>query len=441
MRFAAPQPVAHQARVAPDPGGAVHLPVLRRRARPRRERAVPRRARRHPPADDGPPRARHLPVRCITAACAPSESTSSPVPPRLRVDEVPDPSVGAGQVLIEVRAAGVNFPDVLLSRGHVPVQADAAVLARRRVRRRSCARSAPASPPSRSAIASPRRCVNGAYVEKICLPEATVVKLPDAVGFEVGAATLLTYATTYHALVDRAAIAAGEKLLVLGAAGGVGIAACELGALLGARVIAAASSDDKLAFCREHGATDVINYATRGPQGSAQGADLGQRRRRGLRSGRRAARRGRAARHGVAGPLPRGRLRLGRDPEDPAQPGAAQGLPDRRRVLGLVRDARSGAQPRARRRRSSSGSPRASCARRSTRCCRSTAPARRSSGSSSARSRASWCSCRRSPRDLRRCSTSGEAAVVVSDLFTSGLPTSRSDRARRSRVAATPQSP
>jgi NADPH2:quinone reductase len=86
------------------------------------------------------------------------------------------------------------------------------------------------------------------------------MKLPEEVGFEVGAATLLTYATTYHALVDRAAIKPGEKLLVLGAAGGVGIAACEIGAQLGAHVIAAASSDDKLAFCREHGARDGINY-------------------------------------------------------------------------------------------------------------------------------------------------------------------------------------
>ena len=78
--------------------------------------------------------------------------------------------------------------------------------------------------------------------------------------FTVGAATLLTYATTYHALVDRAGLRAGETLLVLGAAGGVGTAAVELGKLLGARVIAAVSSDAKLAFCREHGADDGIVY-------------------------------------------------------------------------------------------------------------------------------------------------------------------------------------
>src|SRR5215475_4161028 len=85
--------------------------------------------------------------------------------------------------------------------------------------------------------------------------------LPDAVTYEVGAATLLTYGTTVHALVDRAHLQGGETLLVLGAAGGVGVAAVELGKLLGARVLAAASSDDKIAFAKKHGASDGINYA------------------------------------------------------------------------------------------------------------------------------------------------------------------------------------
>jgi NADPH2:quinone reductase len=182
-------------------------------------------------------------------------------PSALRVDEVPDPIVGPGQVLVEVRACGVNFPDVLLSRGlyqfkpSLPFSPGGECAG---IVREVGAGVTTVAPGDRVAAT----IVNGAYVEKICLPEQAVVKLPDAVGFEVGAATLLTYATTYHALIDRAALAAGEKLLVLGAAGGVGAAACEIGALLGARVIAAASSDDKLAFCRDHGATDVINYAT-----------------------------------------------------------------------------------------------------------------------------------------------------------------------------------
>jgi NADPH2:quinone reductase len=103
--------------------------------------------------------------------------------------------------------------------------------------------------------------ISGSFAEKICLPAASVMKLPDGVGFEVGAATLLTYATTYHALVDRAAMKPGETLLVLGAAGGVGTSAVELGKALGGRVIAAASTDEKVAFCKEHGADEGINYS------------------------------------------------------------------------------------------------------------------------------------------------------------------------------------
>jgi NADPH:quinone reductase len=182
-------------------------------------------------------------------------------PAALAVDDVPEPTVGAGQVKIAVEACGVNFPDVLLSRGQyqfkpappfVPGgEAAGTVL-------EVGAGVTSVAPGDRVAA----WMVHGAFAERICVPELAAVKLPDAVSFEVGAATLLTYATTYHALVDRAAIAAGETLLVLGAAGGVGIAAVELGTLLGAKVIAAASSAEKLAFCREHGAQHGIDYAT-----------------------------------------------------------------------------------------------------------------------------------------------------------------------------------
>jgi NADPH:quinone reductase len=181
-------------------------------------------------------------------------------PSALRVDDVADPKPAAGQVLIDVKAAGVNFPDVLLSRGLYQFKP-----------------SLPFSPGGECAgivrelgdgvtgVAVGDRVaattVNGSFAEKICLPAATVMKLPDGVGFEVGAATLLTYATTYHALVDRAVVAPGEKLLVLGAAGGVGLAAIEIGKILGARVIACASSADKLAVCTQHGADETINYA------------------------------------------------------------------------------------------------------------------------------------------------------------------------------------
>jgi len=181
-------------------------------------------------------------------------------PRSLRVDEVPSPSPGPSEVLIDVRAAGVNFPDVLMTYGKYQFKA-----------------APPFSPGGEAAgvvravgaavtsvAPGDRVCATmmmGAYAEQIVASDATVTKLPDAVSFEVGAATLLTYATTLHALVDRAALQKDETLLVLGAAGGVGTAAVELGKLLGARVIAAASTDDKVAFCKERGAVEGINYA------------------------------------------------------------------------------------------------------------------------------------------------------------------------------------
>src|SRR3954470_9241167 len=182
-------------------------------------------------------------------------------PKSLRVDEVPAPTPGTGEVLVEVKAAGVNFPDVLLTYGKYQFKADppfvpggqaAGVV--------SAVRPSVADLGVGDRVA--RTIMNGAFAEQVVAPAAAVVKLPDAVSFEVGAATLLTYATTLHALVDRAAIKAGETLLVLGAAGGVGTAAIELGKLLGARVIAAASTDEKVAYCKKIGADDGINYVT-----------------------------------------------------------------------------------------------------------------------------------------------------------------------------------
>ncbi len=182
-------------------------------------------------------------------------------PSGLRIDEVPDPKPGPGQVLIEVRAAGVNFPDILQTRGQYQFKptppfspgGEAAGVVR-----------AVGDGVTRFAVGDrvAATVLYGAYAEQLVAPELACVKLPASVGFDVGAATLLTYATTLHALADRAALQKGEKLLVLGAAGGVGIAAVELGALMGAEVIAAASSIPKLAFCREHGARHTLDYST-----------------------------------------------------------------------------------------------------------------------------------------------------------------------------------
>jgi NADPH2:quinone reductase len=104
-------------------------------------------------------------------------------------------------------------------------------------------------------------CGHGAFAEKVLVKANKTLRIPDGIDFDVAAAFTLTYGTSWHALADRAALAAGETLLVLGAAGGVGLAAIEIGKALGARVIAAASSPEKLAVCREHGADALIDYA------------------------------------------------------------------------------------------------------------------------------------------------------------------------------------
>lgn len=181
-------------------------------------------------------------------------------PAALRVDDgLPEPTPGPTDIVIEVRAAGVNFPDVLQTYGKYQFKpappfspggevSGVVKAVGERVTRFTQGQRVAAT------------MMHGGYAEQVAVPEASAVVLPDTVTFEVGAATLLTYATTYHALVDRAAIAKGETLLVLGAAGGVGIAAVELGRVLGAKVIAAASTAEKVEFCRAHGAAEGIDY-------------------------------------------------------------------------------------------------------------------------------------------------------------------------------------
>jgi NADPH2:quinone reductase len=182
-------------------------------------------------------------------------------PEGLVVEEVAALEPGDGEVRIRVRAAGVNFPDVLIIQKKYQVQPEL-----------------PFTPGSEAAgeVISVGRGVThvkpgdrviafsgvGAFAEELVAPAAKVVPMPAGMGFDVAAAFTLTYGTSWHALRDRAALKAGETLLVLGAAGGVGLSAVEIGKALGARVIAAASTDEKLAVCREHGADATINYAT-----------------------------------------------------------------------------------------------------------------------------------------------------------------------------------
>jgi len=182
-------------------------------------------------------------------------------PDSLVVEEVASPKVGIGEVVIAVKAASLNFPDVLIIQNKYqfkpplpfsPGSELAGVV-------KEIGPGVQGWRPGDKVIAF---TTYGAFAEEVKTDASRLVPLPEKMDFVTGAAFLLTYATTDHALRDRAALAAGETLLVLGAAGGVGLAAIEIGKALGARVIACASSEEKLAVCRSHGADATINYAT-----------------------------------------------------------------------------------------------------------------------------------------------------------------------------------
>ena len=182
-------------------------------------------------------------------------------PESLVLEELPSPRPGAGEVVIDVKAAGVNFPDVLIIQNKYQVKpplpfAPGAELAG--VIKETGAGVTGFAPGDRViAMVS-----WGAYAEECVAPAAQLVSMPPGLDFATAAAFTLTYGTSWHALKDRGQLRAGETLLVLGAAGGVGLAAVEIGKALGARVIAAASSAEKLAVCRAHGADETIDYAT-----------------------------------------------------------------------------------------------------------------------------------------------------------------------------------
>jgi NADPH:quinone reductase len=180
-------------------------------------------------------------------------------PERLVVEDVPAREPGPGELRVRIRAAGVNFPDVLIVQKKYQVQpplpfTPGSELAGEVI---SVGEGVTAFRPGDRVVAY---CGIGAFAEEAIVPAATAAPMPEGIDFDVAAAFTLTYGTSWHALRDRAALKAGETLLVLGAAGGVGLSAIEIGKVIGARVIAAASSDDKLAVCRQHGADATINY-------------------------------------------------------------------------------------------------------------------------------------------------------------------------------------
>lgn len=181
-------------------------------------------------------------------------------PDKLRLGELPLPEPKAGEVRLKVLAAGVNFPDALIIQKKYQVQPPLPFVPGTEVAGMVDAVGEGVS------LAKGTRVVafvgTGGFAEYASVNAAQTIPLPTGVSDEVAAGFTMTYATSRHALFDRAELKAGETLLVLGAGGGVGLAAVELGKLAGARVIAAASTDEKLAACHAAGADALINYST-----------------------------------------------------------------------------------------------------------------------------------------------------------------------------------
>ena len=180
---------------------------------------------------------------------------------QLAFEERPDPVAGVGQVLIEVHAAGVNFPDGLMVRGEYQVRPERPFIPGSEV-----AGIVRAVGPNAEAFTVGQRvvalCGLGGFADIVTAEAHSTLPIPAEMDFETAAGFMLVYGTSLHALADKGKLKAGDTLLVLGAAGGVGLAAVEIGHAMGARVIAAASSDEKLALAKEHGASIGINYAT-----------------------------------------------------------------------------------------------------------------------------------------------------------------------------------
>jgi NADPH2:quinone reductase len=183
-------------------------------------------------------------------------------PSALVVEDVPEPEAGRGQVVIDVHACAVNFPDVLIIQDKyqfkpgLPFSPGGEVSGVVRA----------LGPDVEARVKVGDRVIastgwNG-MTEQVAVGAGALIPVPDNVELIAASGLLTTYGTTHYALKDRAKLEPGETLLVLGAAGGVGLAAVELGRAMGARVIAAASSEEKLALCRERGADATINYAT-----------------------------------------------------------------------------------------------------------------------------------------------------------------------------------
>lgn len=182
-------------------------------------------------------------------------------PDAVVIDDVPDPTPAAGEIVVRVRAAALNFLDTLITRGKyqykpaLPFSPAAEI-----------AGVVESVGPGVDRLKPGQRVCGyigwGGAREKVAAKADLIVPIPDGVDDTIAAGVSVTYGTGTHGLIDRGGLKAGETLAVLGASGGAGLAAVEIGKLLGARVIAVGSSDDKLATCKDLGADDLLNYTT-----------------------------------------------------------------------------------------------------------------------------------------------------------------------------------
>ena len=186
-------------------------------------------------------------------------STAPGGPDSLEWTEMPTPEPKKGEVRVAVRAAGVNFPDTLIIRDLYQLKPPRPFAPGGEI-----AGVVEAVGDGVTGLTEGDRVIAmpgfGGFVTHLCVDQSICVKIPDAMPFDEAACFVFTYGTSYYALKDRGQLGEGQTLLVLGAAGGVGSAAIELGKAMGAKVVAAVSSEDKAAFCRDLGADETVIY-------------------------------------------------------------------------------------------------------------------------------------------------------------------------------------
>lgn len=178
----------------------------------------------------------------------------------LVIDDLPDPDAGPGEIVVDVRAAGLNFPDMLVVAGQYQVRLAPPFVPGHEAAGTVSAVGAGIDWPSPGDRIMFTTLGGGAFAEKCVIDASLAVPLPDSLDFAQGAGFMITYGTSYHALKQRANLREGERVLVLGASGGVGITAVEIAKAMGGWVIAAASNDEKCEFAASAGADETINY-------------------------------------------------------------------------------------------------------------------------------------------------------------------------------------